>query len=335
MGGAMQKGKPAKRYSQAGRVHDIIRMIEARHGITIEEMAEESGVNRRTIHRDLVAIQEAGYPLVSEWLNGRKVYRFLTRFKDIPPINFTLQELLTLSFFRSQLDFLRGTPFSEDMSAIFRKVNSVLPPRYAAHMERIARVSLPLLQGIREYGRVAGQIKLLREALLFQYRVTITYRTKGEGEPAAYEVDPYTLLFFKGGLYLVGYAHNRQALRTFAVERIVEVTVGRDRFELPDDYSPEEQFGAAFGIVGEAAERVKVRFAPEVAYMVRDRQWHPSQKASPTPDGGLVLEFVAGGRMEIIAWVLSYGQYAELIEPAEWRGELQGITASMQRIYNE
>src|SRR5574342_373234 len=110
----MRKGKPAKMYSQAGRVHDIIRLIEARYGVTVEELAEETGVDRRTVYRDLNVINEAGYPLVSERLNGRKVYRFLTRFKDVPPISFTLQELMTLSFLRSQLDFLRGTPFQED-----------------------------------------------------------------------------------------------------------------------------------------------------------------------------------------------------------------------------
>jgi proteasome accessory factor B len=57
---SVQKGKPAKKYSQAGRVHDVIRIIEARHGVTVEELAEEAGVNGRTVFRDLHVIQEAG-----------------------------------------------------------------------------------------------------------------------------------------------------------------------------------------------------------------------------------------------------------------------------------
>ena len=96
---------------------------------------------------------------------------------------------MTLYFLRSQCDFLQGTPFHEEMESIFRKVNSVLPPRYAAHMERIATVSIPLLQGKRDYGKVAEPLKLLREALLYQYRVKLAYRAKG----TAPEVDdtPY------------------------------------------------------------------------------------------------------------------------------------------------
>lgn len=331
----VQKGKPAKKYSQAGRVHDIIRLIEARHGVTIDELAEETAVDRRTIHRDLNAIHEAGYPLVSEWAEGRKVYRFLTRFKDVPPITFTLQELMTLSFFRSQLHFLEGTPFREEMDAVFRKIGSVLPPRYAAHMERIADVSVPLLQGIRDYGKVHEQLKMLREALLYQYRVLIMYRAQGKGTAAAYEVDPYTLIFYKGGLYLLGYAHNRQAHRTFAVERIDSVEVRRERFEMPDDFRPAERLKDAFGIVREVPMEVKVRFSAEIAHAIRDRIWHPSQKLRDGKGGSVVLSFKAGGRMEIVSWILSYGKHAEVLAPPELRDELRGIVQKMKVMYEK
>ncbi|BDV41480.1 transcriptional regulator [Geotalea uraniireducens] len=329
----MRQGKPAKKYSQAGRVHDLIRLIEARHGVTLEEMAEETGVDRRTVHRDLNVIHEAGYPLVSEWLNGRKVYRFLTRFKDVPPITFTLQELMALSFFRSQLHFLDGTPFRDDLETVFRKINSVLPPRYAAHMERIADVSLPLLQGRRDYRPVAEPLRQLREALIYQYRVNLAYRAKGKGGVSTYVVDPYTLIFYKGGLYLVGYAHNRQAIRTFAAERIASVELEKERFEMPDDYQPEERLKGAFGIVDEAPLAVRIRFSPEVAHAVRERIWHPSQQIESGPAGSIVLAFTAGGVLEIISWLLSYGNHAELLEPVSLRAEVARIVADMAAKY--
>jgi proteasome accessory factor B len=329
----MRKGKPVRKYSQAGRVHDLIRFIEARHGVSVDEMAEESGVERRTIYRDLSAIQEAGYPLVSEWLNGSKVYRFLTHFKNVPPINFTLQELMTLYFLRSPCDFLQGTPFQEEIDSIFRKVNTSLPPRYAAHMERIATVSIPLLQGKRDYGKVAEPLKLLREALLYQYRVKLAYRAKGKGKASAYRVDPYSLIFFKGGLYLLGFAHNRQGMRTFAAERISRVEVERERFEIPEDFRPERQFRSAFGIVEEAVMQVRIKFSPVIAHTVRDRLWHPSQKTVSMPDGSIVLSFEAGGRMEIASWILSYGEHAEVLAPAELREEIGRKVGEMAARY--
>ena len=81
-------GRPSRRYSQAGRLHDLIRLLEARNGATVEELAEECGVTRRTVYRDLQAIEAAGYPLMREPAGderGRVVYRFLTGFSRIPP----------------------------------------------------------------------------------------------------------------------------------------------------------------------------------------------------------------------------------------------------------
>jgi proteasome accessory factor B len=329
----MKKGKPARKYSQAGRVHDIIRLVEARHGITVDDLAEETGVDRRTIYRDLNAIQEAGYPLISEWLNGQKVYRFLTRFKDVPPISFSLQELMTLYFLRSQFDFLEGTPFGEELESIFRKVNSVLPPRYAAHMERIASVTIPLLQGKRDYGVVGEQLRLLRDALIFQYRVKLGYRSVGRRRATTYPVDPYSLIFHKGGLYLLGFAHNRRGLRTFAVERLTRVEVEKERFEIPEKFRPEEKFRRAFGIVDEAAMQLRVRFSPAVAHAVRDRIWHPSQRIEPLSDGGVIITFEAGGRMEILSWLLSFGEHAELLAPPDLRDEVAGKIAHMANLY--
>ena len=329
----MGKGRPARKYSQAGRVHDVIRLIEARHGISAVELAEETGVGRRTIQRDLTAIQEAGYPLISDWQDGEKLYRFLTRFKDVPPISFTLQELMTLSLLRSQLDLLNGTPFLEEMQSVFRKVNSVLPPRLAAHMERIAQVSHPLLQGKRDYSKSSGPLQLIRHALLYQQKITISYLPAGRGEPVSYRVDPYTLLFQKGGIYLLGFAHERQALRTFAVERICTVEPGKERFEIIEGFHAGQTLQEAFGIVAEPPMEVEIRFFASIAHAIKDRVWHVSQQIREEADGAVVLSFRAGGKMEILSWLPSYGAHAELLAPEHLRAELGRIAQQTALLY--
>jgi len=328
-------GKPAKKYSQAARLHDTIRLIESRHGISIEELAEESGVNRRTVHRDLNAISEAGYPLTADWSGDRKLYRFITGFKDVPPIGFSLQELLTLYFLRSHLEILQGTPFHDDLANIFRKINSVLPPRYASHLERLSRITLPLMHGRRDYSKISTLLGELRKALLFQKKVTLLYRTPSRKNAELYSLDPYSFIFYKGGLYLQGYAHNRGSIRTFAVERINELVIESERFEIPAEYQPEELFREAFGIVSEEPLSIRLRFSRLVAHSIADRIWHPTQKIKKLEGGGVELSFTAGGRMEIIAWLLSYGAHVELLEPADLRREIGEKTRSMAKIYEQ
>lgn len=328
------RGKPAGHYTQAARLHNVIRLIESRQGVTLDDLVEETGVDRRTVHRDLAAVQEAGYPLVAEWQAGKKVYRFLTRTRQIAPITFTLDELVSLHLLRSLATMLPPQPFGSEIDALFDKIHAALPPRSAAHLERISRVALPRLQGMRDYSSAAELLSELRRALLYQYRIKLAYGRSGK-LPAEYEVDPYTLVLAKGGLYLLGYAHNRNAIRLFAVERIGRLTVSRQRFEMPDDFDPEACFSDAFGLVSDQPMQIKVRFDQEVAQTVRERMWRPGQLISELPDGGLLLSFEAAGTLEILAWVLSYGSHAELLEPPELRRELRRQIKGMRELYRK
>lgn len=323
-------GKPARKYSQAARLHDVIRLLEARYGATVDELAEECRVTRRTVYRDLEAIGEAGYPLVPErQSDGRVLYRFLTGFKNIPPITFSLQELMTLYLCRGQLGFLQGTPFQEDLDAIFGRIRSSLPPRSVAHLERIAEAVAPRFLGVHDYRQQHDILQSLREALLKQYRIHLHY-TPARRKPESYLFDPYTLLFTQGALYLGGYAHNRQALRLFLIDRVQGVELTRERFEVPDDFTPETLTGGAFGLVNEPPVPIRVRFSADVAHIVAERVWHPSQQQELHADGSVTLSLEAGGRTEILAWLYGFIPHVEVLAPSDLRQEfVAGLQAGL------
>jgi predicted DNA-binding transcriptional regulator YafY len=324
-------GKPAKKYSQAARLHDVIRILEARYGATVDELAEECGVTRRTVYRDLDAIRDAGYPLISEpEADGRVLYSFMTGFKKLPPITFSLEELMTLYLCRGQLGFLQGTPFQDDLDAIFGRIHSSLPPRSVAHLERIAEAASPKFQGQRDYAVKKELLKELRRALLYQYQIDLSY-TPARRDTETYRFDPYTLLFYGGALYLGGYAHNRKALRLFLVDRIEQLTVRDDRFEIPEDYSAGDLTGSAFGLIDEEQFMIKVRFGPEIGHLIRERTWHPSQEMVEDGDGSLILTFEASGEKEILAWLYSYLPYVQILEPEELREKfLENLQKAIQ-----
>lgn len=313
-------GKPAKKYSQAARLHDVIRILEHRYGASVEDLVEECQVTRRTVYRDLAAIEEAGYPLIKERQeNGEVLYRFVAGFKQLPPITFTLEELMTLYLCRGQLDFLQGTPFQDDLDAVFGRLRSGLPPRSVAHLERIAEAGSSKIQGFRDYTRQRDILASLRQALLKQQRCRIRY-APARREANDYLFDPYTLLFYNSSLYLGGYAHNRKALRLFLVDRIEAVTLGEERFEVPEDYAPAQLTGSAFGLIGEGpVRRLDLLFAPSVAHLIRERTWHPQQQLEERVDGSLRLRFTAAGDTEILAWICSLLPHVQVLGPQALR----------------
>ncbi len=60
---------------------------------------------------------------------------------------------------------------------------------------------------------------------------------------------------------------------------------------------------------------VRIQFTPDVAYLVKERRWHPSQKTECLKDGSVIVTFTVGGMDELASWVLSWGQGAKVLEP--------------------
>jgi predicted DNA-binding transcriptional regulator YafY len=281
---------------------------------------EECQVTRRTIYRDLQAMIDAGYPLVNERQDdGFVLYSFISGFSRMPPVVFSLEELMTLYLCRGQLDYLQGTPFHDDLEAIFARIRSNLPPRSVAHLERLAEASSPRFSGFKNYSQHKQLLQTLRQALLKQQQCQFDYQPIGR-PLTRYQVDPYTLLLYKNGLYIGGYAHNRQALRLFAVERIKQLTLLDQRFEVPQDYRVELLTGTAFGLIEEGeAHDIKLYFSAKIAPFVRERIWHPKQLICENDDGSLILSFQASGNAELLAWIYSFVPHVRVLQPDSLR----------------
>lgn len=54
----------------AARGQGILRTLWIRHGMTVVELAYEFGINKRDMDRDLTALQNLGYPLFFEVIEG-------------------------------------------------------------------------------------------------------------------------------------------------------------------------------------------------------------------------------------------------------------------------
>ncbi len=136
------------------------------------------------------------------------------------------------------------------------------------------------------------------------------------------DLDPYRVWYRSGGLYVIGHDHKSGEVRTFAVDRIGSAELLASHFEVPADFDFEARTASAFGVVAEPPEAVRIRFAPRWALYVQEHDWHPSQRFSPAPDGGVELAMEVGLGDELRGWVLSFGAGAEVLGPAALRADV-------------
>ncbi len=320
-------GRKPKPYSQAARMSLLARRLT--RGATASELAEEFHITKRQVHRDLRQLEESGYPLEQE--DGR--WRLPAGFKGLE-ITVSPYELMSLYLAKSHVAYLKGTPFLDDLEAVVQKVEAGLPDKVRNHLERIVTVFAPLQRPARPYAARKDILSALRTSLLRQRTIALRgYRKPGTEQPTDYRVDPYGLVLYQYGLYLVGHSHQAGEIRIFAVERIQSIEVTEEMFEIPKTFSLEERFDRGFGLIEGEQQDVKIWISPEWAYYVTERRWHPTQKLQTQKDGSVILTMGCGGIDELTAWVLSFGSGAKVLGPQELINQVSSQLTAAAKSY--
>ena len=300
----------------------ILKALEASRRATIDDLARQTGVTTRTIRRDLDALQEAGFPLFDEVHDGKKYWTLEQKaFRRLDDTAFTLAELSALYFSRTLVECLSGTPFERDVRSAFEKLSAALTPGMREFLDR-----MPLaIQAKPDPGTQAAaprtkEVAQLLEATLQQRRVTMRYHSFSSNREKAYVLEPYRLVFAQGSLYVIGFVPEYGEVRTFAVDRIAQVSLMEERFEPLE--LPEDAFAHSLGVTQGTPERIQVRFAPKIARYVRERVWHPSQTIAEAADGAIEVTLHVVNDWALKSWILGFGGLATVLFPATLADEI-------------
>jgi proteasome accessory factor B len=314
------------RNAEVIRQWTILREIERARaaGVTIDDLASLCGVTTRTIRRDLQALEEAGFPLFDDRAgdDGRTRWQINGQaFKGLAA-GLTLAELCALYFSRTLLESLSGTPFRDEVERAFEKLASALTPHMRQFLDQLPRVIIT--KAATKAGQGPGQNDAdLRqqqiaaralEATLHLRQANILYYSKSSDRTKTYLVHPYRLAYAQGGLYLLAYVPEYGEVRTFATERIQEISLLEERFT-PIEELPETAFPHSLGVHSGPPQRVEIDFQPSAADYVRARQWHPSQRVTEQPEGGVRIALDVCVDRALHGWILSFGPFARVVSP--------------------
>lgn len=314
------------RNAEVIRQWTILREIERTRttGVTIDDLAVLCGVTTRTIRRDLQALEEAGFPLYdnkahddgrTRWsINGQA-------FKGLAA-GLTLSELCALYFSRTLLESLAGTPFRDEVESAFEKLGSALTPHMRQFLDQLPRVLATKGDPKkRDDPRQQQTIARALEATIHLRQARITYHSKSSDRTKEYLVHPYRLAYAQGGLYLLAYVPEYGEVRTFAVERLQDLSLLEERFT-PIEELPDAAFPHSLGVHSGPPERVEIEFQPAVADYVRAREWHPSQQMHDTPGGDLAVTLDVCLDRALRSWILSFGPFARVVAPVRLAREI-------------
>jgi proteasome accessory factor B len=305
------------KWDRAARYLRIAQILHAHGegGIAAADLARQVGVSRRTIYRDLEAMDlDAGLAI---WNDGGRFG--LDAHAFLPPLALTLPE--AMAFFLAARLLTKATDeLDPAIIGAFVKLAQILPAVLAAQLHETADAfaDTPRDEAFTRVLRALTVALAERRVVEIEYLAGVYDPSKGVRRlrlrPYAIEPSATTR-----ALYVIGYDEERGARRTFKVERIRSASLTPQTFP-PATSAVVAEMRSAWDVVGdEAPIDVVIRFDASVATRVAETRWHPSQTVETADDGSLLWRARVSGALEIRSWILGWGPDAEVLEPADLR----------------
>jgi predicted DNA-binding transcriptional regulator YafY len=312
--------------SKAARLRRIEhRLYNTPGGLRVSDLAEDCGVARRTIYRDLMALHEMGVPVWEE--RGRFG---IDRAAYLSTVRLNLNEAIAL-YFAARLLTHHSDEHNPHIVSALDKLAAGLPDQtisahigIAANVVRARPVRSDYIRTLEVLTRAWADRRLVR----LHYRAPNRAATEREVAPYFVEVSRSS-----PAAYVIGHDRLRGAIRTFKIERIEQADLLDEHYEIPADFDPYSFLSNAWGVMDDAEVAIHLRFNATAAPRVRESVWHHSQRLIERPDDGCDLLMTIGGIREVTPWVLGWGADVEVLEPPELRAEVAAHGARMAALY--
>ena len=298
------------------RLIGILSVLLQEEKTTAPELAERFEVSKRTINRDIEDLCRAGIPICTTQgigggisiMDGYRMDRTILTSKDMQMILAGLRSLDSVSgssYYGQLMEKIQA-----GSSEFITGRDSILIDLSSWYRESLA----PKIETIQD---AIGERHLIK----FRY-----YAPSGESERT---VEPYYLVFRWSSWYLWGWCLQRKDLRLFKLNRMDGVQKTGKHFECREiampDLSNEKIFSGG----------IKVK-----ALFDADQKWRLVEEFGTSCftenyDGRLLFTTDYTDMENLITWIMTFGDKAEVLEPKEAREKIATMVQKMTTIYKK
>ncbi len=194
-----------------------------------------------------------------------------------------------------------------------------------------SRIFLEDIPSAREY------LGIVIDAIKTSHIIRFDYNNFSRSRPATgIRLEPYVLKLFRQRWYVVGMNVKERRLKTYALDRMRNVTIETTAFVLPDKFDPEAYFRDSFGIVvtRQAAKHIVIRTDHFQAKYLRALPLHHSQQEF-VHDAFSLFHYDMRLTDDLVDELMSFGQRITVMSPPELRAMILDRVKGMLQNYND
>jgi predicted DNA-binding transcriptional regulator YafY len=286
---------------QINRLFEIVYILFDKKTITARELAEHFEVSKRTIYRDIETLSMAGIPIYTNKGKGGGINILPEFILNKSLLSGSEQdEILSGLQSLSALNVPNVDPVLNKLATIFNKKNASWIDVDFSHWGSD--------DSEKEKFKLLKNAILEKNVIIFDY-----YSSYGEISKQRF-VEPMKLVFKGQSWYVYGYCKLKTAYRMFKVTRIKNLAASNERFNrnLPKDIldTSDDSYKTQM-------TTIVLKIHSKMAYRVFDE--FSTENITRNADGSFIVKSTIPESDWIYGYIMSYGEYAEVLEPIHIR----------------
>jgi predicted DNA-binding transcriptional regulator YafY len=306
---------------------------------SLSELSAELDCSKQAVLRLINQLEASRFGKLLHDKRGREsVYR-LDRPRNLPKLSLNAEGLRQLALCRDFMLHLLPESMRKVVDTTLQQASAYLPEDEAS--ANMASIGESFAKGRIDYSPFQEMLQSIIKAIRLHKVCAVQYKSSIHGETKSFEFVPKRLVAYREAIHIHGWIISEKGAASplfekptnLALHRLQKVLVTRrGAAHIPD---VEEEYKGTFGLIENKPFSVRVKFSPAAATYVAEREWSEDQKAAMHKDGSVTLTMTARSSVEVIAWVLSFADAAELLSPKWLRRELAKHAATLATRYEQ
>lgn len=307
------------------RITAILIQLQSKKLIRAQEVADRFSISLRTVYRDIKTLEEAGVPIIGEAGQG---YSLMEGYR-LPPVMFTREEAISFLTAEKMMDKFTDASLRREYHSAMYKIKAVLRGAEKdlledmdAHIEVVDNPYLP------KRDQNQSHLQAILRSITDQEVIDIGYFANKSQEYSNRELEPVGIYYHGNYWYLVAYCRLRKDYRNFRTDRISYIN--RTAKKITSKHPSLQSF-----IQGLQKEKalipVVIRVEKSALPYFGEQKYYNGFLSQQEINGQVEMTFLCRSLMGFARYFLLFGEYAEIVRPAELKSLIKDNLAAIEK----
>lgn len=310
------------------RLTAILIHLQSKKIVTAGELAERFDISKRTVYRDIRALEEAGIPIGSEAGLGY----FIVDSYHLPPVGFSKEEASALLIANKLTQKLTDKTLQNNLNSALYKIRSILNVTEKEFIENIDKhIEVFSSSSIQESSIPEKIIDTILKGIDKKQILKLEYNSLSKNEDTCRYVEPVGICHYSFNWHLIAFCKLRNDYRDFRIDRIRNISLTNENFSQENKPSIRDYFNNLTS--NKEVFLVRLHMNKEIVPQINQAKYYFGFIEERDFEDKVEMSFLSNSEDYIGKWILTLVDNVEIIEPNSLKLYIAGLVNQLQNKY--